>query len=64
MTHAEIRRLIAEERDPEQRRRLQWVLDRTPDERLASGTISAPEPEVLPDLDGNVERHRGVEGLY
>ena len=36
---------------------------------LRGGTVSPPEPEVVdlrqrPDLDGNVERPRGVEGLY
>ena len=64
MTHAEIRARLTRETDPHKRHELQWLLDRTPDEQLAAGTVSAPEPEVLPDLEGNVSRPRGIDGLY
>lgn len=64
MTHAEIRAQLMRETDPAKRQVLAWILDRTPIEQLSLGTVSAPEPEVLPDLEGNVVRHRGVEGLY
>lgn len=64
MTRADFEVCLAYETDPAKRQILEWILARTPIEALSLGTVSAPEPEVMPDLDGNVVRHRGVEGLY